>query len=90
MIVLRVVIASSLRIARRLDRFPFLLANGIEMSFYCSRKFLLFADEFDASVVADFYVRDANRDGVITPNEWNRFLANQNKENNADLAPDKD
>ena len=38
-----------------------------------------FAKTFDASVVHDFYQRDINRDGVISLNEWNRFLAGQNK-----------
>ncbi len=47
-----------------------------------------FAKEFDASVVAEFYQRDASGDGVITKNEWNRFLANQNR-TAADPASDK-
>ena len=34
-----------------------------------------FATEFDASVVSEFYQRDASHDGVITLKEWNRFLA---------------
>ena len=46
-----------------------------------------FAEKFDASVVADFYTRDADRDGVITRNEWNRFLAKQNQGNDEDVRP---
>ena len=39
-----------------------------------------FCKVFSDVVVSDFYLRDANRDGVITTNEWNRFLANRNRE----------
>ena len=41
-----------------------------------------FANEFDASVVSDFYNRDASGDGVITLSEWNRFLAKRNQQQN--------
>ncbi len=38
-----------------------------------------FAKTFDSIVVRDFYRRDINRDGVISRNEWNRFLAEENE-----------